>query len=120
MHFLELKCINFDEDFTEIRSQVSNKQYSSSGLDNGSAPTRRQTIIWTNDVYWRLLMRHLAWMSYMVSVGILSQSTLSFYTHAVTCKYVNITFLGNTFLGTFLVLAKLNGSNLVENFITNL
>ena len=30
-------------------SQVSNKQYSSIGSDNGLAPTRRQAIIWTND-----------------------------------------------------------------------
>ena len=35
---------------TEICSQGSNWQHSSTGLDNGLAPNRRQAIIWTNDV----------------------------------------------------------------------
>ena len=51
MNFLELKCMNFALDFTEIRSQGSNQQYSSIGLDDGLAPSRRQAIIWTNDGY---------------------------------------------------------------------
>ena len=36
-------------DFTEICSQGSSWLYSSIGLDNGLAPTRRQAIIWNND-----------------------------------------------------------------------
>ena len=35
--------------FTEVCSQGSNEQYSSTGSDNGLAPTRRQAIIGTND-----------------------------------------------------------------------
>ena len=30
-------------------SQGSNKQYSSIGSDNGSAPAKQQAITWTND-----------------------------------------------------------------------
>ena len=42
------KCLNLDENLTELCSQGSNQQYSSIGSDNGWAPTRRQAIIWTN------------------------------------------------------------------------
>ena len=49
MHFLEWKCINIDNDFTEVCSQGSIQQYSSICSDNGLAPSRRQAIIWTND-----------------------------------------------------------------------
>ena len=56
MRFLELKCINFEYDFLEICSQLSNQQYSSIWSDNGMAPVRRQAIIWNNDglAYWRI------------------------------------------------------------------
>ena len=49
MHFLEWKYLNYDENFIEVCSQGSNWQYASIGSDNGSAPNRRQAIIWTND-----------------------------------------------------------------------
>ena len=48
-YFLERKLVYFDKIFIEICSPGSNWQYSSIGSDNGLAPTRRQTIIWTND-----------------------------------------------------------------------
>ena len=59
VHFLAWKCINFDQDFIEVCSQWSNKQYSSIGSNNGFAPVRRQAIIWINDglVYWRTYIR---------------------------------------------------------------
>ena len=38
-----------DKNFTEKRPYVSIEQYSSIASDNGLAPSRRQTIIWTND-----------------------------------------------------------------------
>ena len=41
--------MNFDLDFIEVCSQVSNQQYSSIGSDNGLAPVRRQAITWVND-----------------------------------------------------------------------
>ena len=41
--------MNFEYDFAEVYSQVSNYQYSRIGWDNDLAPTRRQTIIWNND-----------------------------------------------------------------------
>ena len=41
--------MSFDYDFTEmICSLWSNKQYGSTGSDNGLTPARRQAIIWTN------------------------------------------------------------------------
>ena len=49
MHFLEWKCMNFDNDSIEICSQVSNWLNSSIGSDNGLVQTRRKAIIWTND-----------------------------------------------------------------------
>ena len=49
--FLERKCNDFENNFTEIYSQLSNEQNSSIGLDNGLAPTRQQAIIWINDDY---------------------------------------------------------------------
>ena len=50
------KCIFFNEN-VQISIMISlkfvpkwsNQQYSSIGSDNGSAPTRRQAIVWTND-----------------------------------------------------------------------
>ena len=42
----------------------ANEQYSSTGSDNGLAPTRRQAIIWTNDgLITDAYMRHSASMS---------------------------------------------------------
>ena len=49
--FFNENCINCDQVFTEVCSQESNYQYSNIGSDNGSAPTRRQAIIWTNVGY---------------------------------------------------------------------
>ena len=49
MHFLEWKPLNFKEDFTEICSLWSSRQYGSTGSDNGLALTKWQAIIWTND-----------------------------------------------------------------------
>ena len=51
--------MNFDYDCHEVCSQGSNEQYSSTGLDNGLAPARRQAIIWTNDgLFTDAYMRH--------------------------------------------------------------
>ena len=51
-------------DYTDIYSQVSHKKYSSSCLDNGLAPTRRQAIIWNNDgLFTDGYMRHSASLS---------------------------------------------------------
>ena len=49
MHFLEWKCLNLDQNFTDVSSYGSNYQYSGIGSDGGLSPTRRQAIIWTND-----------------------------------------------------------------------
>ena len=49
-HSLEWKYIYFDWNFTEVCSQGSNQQYSSIDHDNGLALSRRQAIIWTDDV----------------------------------------------------------------------
>ena len=49
MLFLEWKCVNFKQDFTEVSSHGSNQPYSSIGSDNGLAPVRRQAIVWIND-----------------------------------------------------------------------
>ena len=56
VHFLELKLLNFKQNFTEIYSLGSNWQYGSIGSDNGLAPNRRQAIIWSNVgmVHWRI------------------------------------------------------------------
>ena len=48
MDFQAWKCMNFDLSFIEFL-RVHLAKYFSSGLDNGSAPTRRQAIIWNND-----------------------------------------------------------------------
>ena len=48
MHLLEWKYMNFDKDFTEVCSQYSNWQWTSTGSDNGLAPARRHAIIWIN------------------------------------------------------------------------
>ena len=58
-HFADpiLKCIFLNENIEWISIKISlkivrlgsNQQYSSLGLDNGLAPSRRQAIIWTND-----------------------------------------------------------------------
>ena len=59
-----MKCMTFDYDSNEVRSQVFNWQYSSIGSDNGLAPTMRQTIIWANDgKFTDAYMRHAASMS---------------------------------------------------------
>ena len=42
MHFLKWKYLNSDWIFTEFCSQESNWQYSSTGSDDGLAPSRRQ------------------------------------------------------------------------------
>ena len=49
MHFLELRYINFDSDFTEVCFQGTNKQYASIGSNNGLVPAKRRAIILTND-----------------------------------------------------------------------
>ena len=43
-----MKMYGFRLNFHWRSFQGSNQQYSSTGLDNGLAPTRRQAIIWTN------------------------------------------------------------------------
>ena len=50
MLFIVWKCLNVDWNFTKVCSQASSWQYISIGLDDGLAPNRWQTIIWTNDV----------------------------------------------------------------------
>ena len=47
--FPEWKCLNSDWNFIEVCYYGSNWQYSSIGLDNGLAQSRRQAIIRTND-----------------------------------------------------------------------
>ena len=56
LHFLEWKWQNSDSNFTEIFSKGSNWQQASIGSGNGLAPSRRQTITWTNHdpVRWRI------------------------------------------------------------------
>ena len=51
-----MNMFEFDKDFTEVGSWVSNYQYSSIGLNNGLSPNRRQAIIWTNadPIHWRI------------------------------------------------------------------
>ena len=50
----------FDSNFTEVCSYGFNWQWSSTGLDNGLAPNRRQAIIWTNteSIHWRIYAAH--------------------------------------------------------------
>ena len=43
------KILELRLNFPEVCSQGSNYQYSSTGSDNGLAPTRRQAIIWIID-----------------------------------------------------------------------
>ena len=64
VHFLEWKLLNFKWNFTETFSLGSNWQYGSIGSDNGLAPNRRQTIIWSNVgmLHWRIYA-HSASMS---------------------------------------------------------
>ena len=63
MDFLEWKCMNFNQDFTEVYSQRSSQQYSSIGLDDGLALVRPQAIVWTNDgEFIDAYMRHPASM----------------------------------------------------------
>ena len=47
--FLQWKCLDCDQNFTEVYSHGSNWQNSSIGSDNGLAPNKRQVIVWTND-----------------------------------------------------------------------
>ena len=46
---LNEKSMNFDKDFTEVCFEGFNQHYTNIGSDNGFAPTRQLTIIWTND-----------------------------------------------------------------------
>ena len=48
-YFLKWKPFNFEQNFIEIFSLQSNRQYLSIGSVNGLAPNRRQAIIWSND-----------------------------------------------------------------------
>ena len=56
MHFRKRKVLYFEWNFTEVYSSGSNGQKARIGLDNGSAPNRRQAIIWTNadPIHWRI------------------------------------------------------------------
>ena len=47
--FSQWKCMNIDQDFTEVCSLGSNWQDAIIGSDNGLAPNRRWAIICTND-----------------------------------------------------------------------
>ena len=59
-----MKMYEFPLDFTEVCFQGSNLQYSSNGSDNGLAPSKQQTIIWTNGGWFtNAYMCHLASMS---------------------------------------------------------
>ena len=65
MHFLQWKCMNFGEDFTEVCSLESCQQYSIIGTDNGLVPNRWQAIIWTHGGWFTdEYMHHLVLMSY--------------------------------------------------------
>ena len=66
MYFLEWKCMNFDQDFTEVCSQGSNQQYFSIGSDNGLTPSRREAIFWTND--WSLRQWINGWITLLTQV----------------------------------------------------
>ena len=48
MHSLEWKCLNFGYKFTEVCSQGTNWQNTSTDSDNGLVLNRQQAIIWTN------------------------------------------------------------------------
>ena len=54
VHFFQWKLLNFEQNFTEICALGSNWQYGSIGSDNGLAPNRWLTIIWSNVgmLYW--------------------------------------------------------------------
>ena len=58
--FSWIKIFNFNYDFTEICSLWPHWQCGSTGSDNGLAPDRRQSIIWTNDALgsWRIYASH--------------------------------------------------------------
>ena len=64
-HFLEWKLFYFDLNFTEIYSQGSNWQYSSTGLGGDVTPSKWQAIIWTNDglVCWHIYIHPSASVS---------------------------------------------------------
>ena len=51
-----MQLLNFKEDFTEICSSWSNRQYGIFGSDDGLAPNRLQAIIWSivGMLYWRI------------------------------------------------------------------
>ena len=60
-YFVEWNCLNFDRNFIEIWSNI---QYSSIDSNNGSAPTKRQAIIRTNDdKFTEAFMSHLTFVS---------------------------------------------------------
>ena len=48
MHFVEWKCFNSDQDFTEVYSEESNLKNAIIASDDGLAPNRLEAIIWTN------------------------------------------------------------------------
>ena len=56
MHLLEWKLLNIKQNFTEACSLGSDWQYCNIGSGIGSAPIRRQAIIWTNVgmFHWRI------------------------------------------------------------------
>ena len=56
MYFREWKRLYFESISIWVCSLESDKHYLSIGLDNGLAPNRRQTIIWTNadPIHWRI------------------------------------------------------------------
>ena len=60
INFLALKLLYLDPNLSDISSRFCKRQYASNGSDNGLAPSRRQAIIWINDVifHWRIHGSH--------------------------------------------------------------
>ena len=68
----------------------SSQQYSSTGSDNGLAPSRWQAIVWTNNGYFNdAYMHHSASMIYLAKI-ILSELTprVFFYIKMLSCQYM--------------------------------
>ena len=67
MHFLEWIYMNFDSYFTDICSNWSNWQYSSTGSDNGLVLGRQRAIFLTNDglIHWWIyaFLTSMSWLS---------------------------------------------------------
>ena len=82
MHFLEWKCMNCDETFTEVCFWGSNKQYPIIGSDNRLAPTRWQAIIWTNDGSFTD-----AYMCYLTSIETFWNVTVTVTVRRVKCLW---------------------------------